>query len=86
MRADEGPLATWLFKQDWVHEHRLATPVIESMVGPYTRYGPIVSTAHPHTPGGVHAAGTHTRTVLAELGYSAAQIDQLVADGAVATS
>lgn len=86
VRADQGPLATWLFQQAWAHEHRIATPVAASMVGPYTRYGPIVSTAHPHTPGGAHAAGTHTRAVLDELGYHADDVDRLLAAGVVATS
>ena len=54
------------------------------MVGPYTRYGPPLSSARPAAPGGVFPAGQDTRALLAEIGFEPQQVEELFGSGVVA--
>lgn len=79
VRADRGPYPKRLFEQEWAREQGLVVDVSDSLVGPYTRYGPQLASARPVSLGGAFAAGTNTRSILAELGYSSSQIESLLA-------
>jgi hypothetical protein len=54
------------------------------MVGPYTRYGPPLTSERPARLGGAFAAGENTRSLLDEIGFSTPEIDALLAKGIVA--
>ena len=86
VRADQGPFSKWLFDKDWAREQSMVVQAADSLIGPYRRHGPVVSSTRPHVPGGAHAAGTHTRDLLEELGYTAEDVDAFVAARVVATA
>jgi crotonobetainyl-CoA:carnitine CoA-transferase CaiB-like acyl-CoA transferase len=59
-------------------------PVESAVYGQYWRHGsPVQFSGHELSYGPWEAVGGHTREVLAELGYSVAQIDRLIADKVV---
>jgi len=84
VRADQGPYRSWIFEQDWAREQGLIVEAADSMVGPYTRYGPPLSSARPAAPGGVFPAGQDTRALLAEIGFEPQQVEELFGSGVVA--
>jgi crotonobetainyl-CoA:carnitine CoA-transferase CaiB-like acyl-CoA transferase len=83
VRADQGPYARWLFTQDWARRQGFVIEAEDSATGPYTRYGPAVSTRQPATPGGAWCVGEHSRAILTELGYDAAKVESLFEAGVV---
>ena len=86
MRADAGTYRTWLFEQDWALDQGVVVDVAESMAGGYRRYGAPLTNDHPAELRGARPAGAETRSLLAELGYSPAEIEGLLADGVVAVA
>ena len=84
MRADQGPYRSWLFEQAWAREQGLVVEAPDSAVGPYTRYGPPLQSDRPARLEGAFESGASTRAVLAEIGFSSGEIDELVAKGVVA--
>jgi len=82
-RADQGPYPRWLFAQDWAREQEFVVDIEDSAVGPYTRYGPSISTARPASLGGAWRVGEQTRTILAELGYDESSVALLFETGVV---
>jgi crotonobetainyl-CoA:carnitine CoA-transferase CaiB-like acyl-CoA transferase len=84
VRADQGPYPSWLFEQPWARDQGLVVDVPDSLVGPYTRYGPPVETDRPVPLAGAFPAGAETRPILGEIGLGDDEIDRLVADGVVA--
>ena len=83
VRADQGPYRSWLFEQDWAREQELGVEASNSMIGPYTRYGPPLSSARPAPAGGVFPAGQDTRALLREIGCEPEQVEALFASGVV---
>jgi len=79
VRADQGPYPKWLFEQAWAREQGLVVDVAESLVGPYTRYGPPLKSSRPAPLAGAFAAGANTRPILEEMGFRSAEIDALIA-------
>ena len=57
-----------------------------SQIGAYARYGPTVTSERPAPLRGGFAAGHDTRSILGELGYSADEVDTLIAGGVVAAA
>ena len=83
VRADQGPFPTWLFEQEWAREQGLVTEAPESMMGPYTRYGPPLTHERPAPLGGAFEAGVNTRAILEEIGFETHEIESLFASGVV---
>ena len=83
VRADEGPFASWIFAQDWAREQGLVAEAPDSSIGPYPRYGPPLISERPAPLRGAFDAGTNTRAVLEELGYSPAETNALFTAGVV---
>lgn len=83
VRADEGPYRSWVFEQPWAREQGIVVEAATSMIGPYPRYGPPLSSARPATPGGVFPAGANTRAILGEIGFDDAEIEGLFAANVV---
>ena len=84
VRADQGPYSSWLFAQDWAREQGLVFETPDSVVGPYTRYGPPLTSQRPAPLAGAFDSGANTRAILAEIGFAADEIDALLADSVVA--
>jgi len=80
VRADRWGYAQFLHADPHPRENGYRADVRHSELGPHWRPAPTVTLSR--TPAKVGAAcriGEHTRPILAELGYSAAQIDDLAA-------
>ena len=86
MVADEGTYRTWLFEQDWALEQGVVCDVVDSMAGPYRRYGAPLETDRPVEMAGARPSGSDTRSLLEELDYTAAEIDALFQQGVVAAA
>jgi len=84
MRADEGPYRSWLFEQAWAREQGVVVDVQESLDGPYARYGAPVTNDRPVSLKGAFPAGSDTRALLAEVGFSGDEIDGLLEANVVA--
>jgi crotonobetainyl-CoA:carnitine CoA-transferase CaiB-like acyl-CoA transferase len=85
VRASDAPSASFILEHERAVELGWSAPARESAFGPYTRYGRGVELARDAGPlGGAWRAGEHTRPILAELGYSAAEIEKLFELGVVA--
>jgi crotonobetainyl-CoA:carnitine CoA-transferase CaiB-like acyl-CoA transferase len=84
VRADQGPYRSWLFEQEWAWEQGLVASVPDSIVGPYSRYGPPVTHDRPAPLGGARDAGADTRAILHEIGFGADEVDTLLCEGVVA--
>ena len=54
------------------------------MVGPYTRYGPPLTSQRPAPLAGAFDSGANTRAILTEIGFAADEIDALVDGNVVA--
>ena len=83
VRADQGPYPTWLFEQEWAREQGLVVEAPDSVMGPYTRYGPPLASARPAPLGGAFEAGADSRAILDEIGFSASEIEALFSAGVV---
>ena len=83
VRADQGPYRTWIFEQDWAREQGIVVEAADSMIGPYTRYGPPLSSARPAEPRGVFPSGQDTRALLAEIGLDPEEVAALFTSGTV---
>jgi crotonobetainyl-CoA:carnitine CoA-transferase CaiB-like acyl-CoA transferase len=80
VRADQGPLSRWLFDRDWAARQGLVVDVEDAQGTTYRRYGAPVTNDRPVPLYGAADSGACTRALLAELGYSDAEIDRLVAE------
>lgn len=84
VRADVGPLPRYAVGADWAEDSGLVVESTSDGYGPYLRYGPAVTGERPVGPmGSADAAGAHTHSLLAELGYDEAAIGHLAATGVV---
>lgn len=83
MRADEGTYRTWLFAQDWALEQGVVVDVEDGVAGGYRRYGAPLTTERPAPLRGARPAGAETRSLLAEIGYSAEEVAALFEAGVV---
>jgi crotonobetainyl-CoA:carnitine CoA-transferase CaiB-like acyl-CoA transferase len=84
VRADQGPYRSWLFEQEWAREDGLVQEVRQSLVGPYTRYGPPIANDRPAPLAGAFESGAQTRALLDELGFSTREIEAFLDKGVVA--
>jgi len=84
VRADQGPYRSWLFEQDWAREQGLVVEASKSVVGPYTRYGPPLSSDRPALLGGAFEAGANSRAILEEIDFSPEEVEGLFEKGVVA--
>jgi crotonobetainyl-CoA:carnitine CoA-transferase CaiB-like acyl-CoA transferase len=79
VRASDQPTASYILDHERAAELSWRAQVAESAFGPYPRYGRGVELARELGPlGGAWRAGEHTRPILAELGYSPAEIASLL--------
>jgi crotonobetainyl-CoA:carnitine CoA-transferase CaiB-like acyl-CoA transferase len=84
VRADEGPHARYLFDAPWARELGLVGEAADSARGRYRRYGRALQFGRDMGPlGGAWRAGEHTRSILAEIGYSAGEVERLLDQGVV---
>jgi crotonobetainyl-CoA:carnitine CoA-transferase CaiB-like acyl-CoA transferase len=86
VRADRGPFARFAFDEPFMRESGFVTEVEDPELGRYRRFGPTVMLSDdPAVLRGPCRAGEHSRKILAELGLSAARIDELVRLGVTAS-
>ena len=87
VRADEGPPARWIYEHPDAERLGWYTQVAEedSAFGSYRRYGKMIKQDRETRPlGGAFRSGEHSRSLLAEIGYSEAEIATLFDRGIVA--
>jgi crotonobetainyl-CoA:carnitine CoA-transferase CaiB-like acyl-CoA transferase len=83
--ASDQPSASFILDHERATELGWSTTARGSAFGEYRRYGPGVELARDAGPlGGAWRAGEHTRPILEELGYSAAEIGKLFEQNVVA--
>jgi crotonobetainyl-CoA:carnitine CoA-transferase CaiB-like acyl-CoA transferase len=84
VRADgEPPGNFWLQDEQAIAMH-LTAPAEHRVWGPYRRHGPLAMfDGEPRPLGGAPLAGEHNEEILRELGYSAAQKEEFIAQGVI---
>ncbi|MCH2170828.1 CoA transferase [Myxococcota bacterium] len=84
VRADQGPVASFVLDSPFAREAGMVTDVEHPEIGRYPRYGPPVflsrDCARMDTS---HHAGAHNLRLLAELGYDADHIEKLENSGVI---
>jgi crotonobetainyl-CoA:carnitine CoA-transferase CaiB-like acyl-CoA transferase len=87
VRVHDGPHAAYIFDSPWAEKLGFSVPSDARGLGPYPRYGRAVRTSRDlGPPGAAGAAGSETRSLLAELGYDGETVEKLLANGVVAES
>jgi crotonobetainyl-CoA:carnitine CoA-transferase CaiB-like acyl-CoA transferase len=87
VRADEGPPARWIYEHPDAERLGWYSQVAaeDSASGSYRRYGKMITQDRDTDPlGGAFRSGEHTRSLLAEIGYSESEIAALIDRGIVA--
>jgi len=85
VQAHDGSHAAYLFDAPWSDRLGFTEMSAPNGSGPYRRYGRSIRSGHAMGPlGAADAAGAQSRSILAELGYSEAGIEDLVARGVIA--
>ncbi len=84
VEVSEEPLSAVMMRHPHVLENGFAAEVDHPHFGRHTRHGPLVTMTSQAALGPGCLLGQHTRAVLAEIGYSEAEIDALKRRGIVA--
>jgi crotonobetainyl-CoA:carnitine CoA-transferase CaiB-like acyl-CoA transferase len=84
VRAYDGTHAKYVFDAPWSESLGFVEQSAAAGTGPYARYGRVVRTGHDLGPlGAADAVGAQTRAILAGLGYSDDEVENLHAAGVV---
>jgi crotonobetainyl-CoA:carnitine CoA-transferase CaiB-like acyl-CoA transferase len=86
VRADRGGFADWQRGEIEAGRTALAAHVHSTQAGEHWRAAAIVEMEGLANPGGASTAGQQTRAILAELGYSPTEVDDLVERSIVSES
>jgi crotonobetainyl-CoA:carnitine CoA-transferase CaiB-like acyl-CoA transferase len=84
VQVNDAPHAAYIFDAPWASELGFVATSAESGLGPYLRYGRSLQTARDVGPlGAADVAGAQSRRILAEIGYTAHDVESLIAAGVV---
>ena len=78
VEVEESGMFNFYSQDPHVAENNFIQPAESPRIGSYWRYGPVVNMSRtPTRVGSGPLRGQHTRSLLQELGYSEAQIEEL---------